>query len=93
MNLGADWGLVDNRGIFSADTRYQLVTDDGANIFIRTTGPDTANGLLHLNGKFETGSTKYWWLNNIVSVGILHAGDGWVAIDMWQLLTNATSSV
>ncbi|KAK3322634.1 hypothetical protein B0H66DRAFT_473336 [Apodospora peruviana] len=87
LNLGADWGLIDNNGTFSADTRYQLQTDDGAHIFIRTSGPAQPDGHLHLRIVFETGSAKYYWLNNIVAVGILTTGDGFVAIDAWQLTT------
>lgn len=85
LDLGADWGLVDRNGTFSADTRYQLQTDDGAHIFIRTSGPAQPDGNLHLRLLFETGSAKYYWLNNIVAVGILKSGDGYVLIDAWQL--------
>ncbi|KAK3901800.1 hypothetical protein C8A05DRAFT_44626 [Staphylotrichum tortipilum] len=85
LNLGADWGLVDKDGVFSADTRYQLQTDDGADIFIRTSGPAQADGHLHLRIVFETGNANYYWLNNIVAVGILTSGDGYVLIDAWQL--------
>jgi len=34
---------------------------------------------------FETGNEKYYWLNNIVAVGILQPGNGYVVIDGWQL--------
>ena len=88
LNLGADWGLIDSKGVFNADTRYQLLTDDGAHIFIRTSGPAQADGRLHLRLQFETGSAKYWWLNNIIAVGILKAGDGIVWIDAWMLEGN-----
>ena len=77
--------MVDRNGTFSADTRYQLQTDDGANIFIRTNGPTQANGNLHLHLNFETGSSKYYWLNDIVAVGVLKSAPGGVAIDAWQL--------
>jgi len=30
LNLGADWGLTDSKGTFSADTRYHLQTKDGS---------------------------------------------------------------
>ncbi|KAK4111737.1 hypothetical protein N656DRAFT_711383 [Canariomyces notabilis] len=85
LNLGADWGLVDKNGTFSADTRYQLQTDDGAHIFIRTSGPAQPDGHLHLRMVFETGSAKYYWLNNIVAVGVLTSRNGYVLIDGWQL--------
>jgi hypothetical protein len=85
LNVGADWGLIDKEGTFSADTRYQLQTDDGAHIFIRTSGPAQADGKIHLRMEFETGNSKYYWLNNIVAVGVLTPGNGYVAIDGWQL--------
>lgn len=86
LNLGADWGLVGNDGIFSADTRYHLQTNDGANIFIRTSGPGQANGKIHLRIVFEAASAgAYGWLNNVVAVGVLTPGEGWVAIDTYEL--------
>ncbi|KAL2268046.1 hypothetical protein VTJ83DRAFT_2892 [Remersonia thermophila] len=85
LNLGADWGLIDKDGLFSADTRYHLQTDDGAHIFIRTSGPTQPDGRIHLRILFETGSQKYYWLNNIVAVGVLKTGFGGVSIDAWQL--------
>jgi hypothetical protein len=48
-------------------------------------GSGQEDGLIHLHGLFETGSEKYWWLNNVVAVGILQVGDGSVKIDMWYL--------
>ncbi|GAA5977345.1 hypothetical protein JCM10908_004947 [Rhodotorula pacifica] len=71
--VGADWGTVDPRtGIFTADTRYNGITDDGADIYFQTSGPKSPNGDLHLRIKLETGSAKYYWLNNVVAVGVLH---------------------
>jgi hypothetical protein len=67
LNLGADWGLIDPRtGIFNADTRYQLQTNDGANIFIQTAGSEQPDGSSHLRMIFETGDEKYYWMNSIV---------------------------
>ncbi|EGP90594.1 uncharacterized protein MYCGRDRAFT_29060, partial [Zymoseptoria tritici IPO323] len=67
LPTGSDWGLTDPQtGIFSADTRYNLQTDDGANLFLQTSGPSTASGSLHLRVVIETGDKAYYWLNNIV---------------------------
>ncbi|RAH42620.1 DUF3237 domain-containing protein [Aspergillus brunneoviolaceus CBS 621.78] len=75
LDVGADWGLVDPAtGIFSADTRYNLRTDDGADIFIQTSGPKSPSGQLHLRLVFETGSRKYYWLNNVVGRYYLSIG-------------------
>ncbi|KAK9771590.1 hypothetical protein SCAR479_11794 [Seiridium cardinale] len=81
LNLGADWGWTDTHNpsgvsTFHPDTRYQLRTSDGANIFIQTEGPAQTDGTIHLREKFETGSADYYWMNNIVAVGILKAGSG-----------------
>ncbi|EKG21666.1 hypothetical protein MPH_00976 [Macrophomina phaseolina MS6] len=99
LNLGADWGTSDPQtGLFTADTRYNLQTDDGANIFIQTSGPKQANGDLHLRLVFETGDKDYYWLNNIVAVGILHRvaeyedGSYTLQIDAWNLASEWTNT-
>lgn len=67
LNLGADWGVTDPQtGLFSADTRYNLQTHDGANLFLQTSGPKQENGDLHLRIDITTGDKRYYWLNNIV---------------------------
>ncbi|GAA5881841.1 hypothetical protein JCM3774_003053 [Rhodotorula dairenensis] len=72
-DLGADWGTVDPRtGIFTADTRYNGVTDDGADLYFQTSGPQTPSRDLHLRIKIETGDERYYFLNNVVAVGVLH---------------------
>ena len=67
LDLGADWGLTDPKtGIFSPDTRYQLQTYDGAWIYIRTSGSGQPSGETHLRVVFETGDSRYYWLNSVV---------------------------
>ncbi|KAH8422382.1 DUF3237 domain-containing protein [Aspergillus melleus] len=100
-DLGADWGTIDPKtNVFSADTRYNLKTHDGADIFIQTSGPMSPSGQLHLRLIFETGSEEYYWLNNIVAIGILtpveRSDDGSVLrIDAWNFASdwNSTSFV
>ncbi|GAA5834361.1 hypothetical protein JCM5353_007328 [Sporobolomyces roseus] len=71
-NLGADWGLVDPQtGVFSADTRYEGVTDKGDELYFQTSGPGQEQGGLHLRIKVETSSRELYWLNEIVAVGEL----------------------
>ncbi|CAJ2514035.1 Uu.00g021540.m01.CDS01 [Anthostomella pinea] len=89
LNVGADWGLADRNGTFSPDSRYQLQTDDGANIFIQTNGPLQPDNTTHLRVTFETGNADYYWVNNVLAVGILRSGTGYVVIDTWQLTTTA----
>ncbi|GKZ27301.1 hypothetical protein AbraIFM66951_012126 [Aspergillus brasiliensis] len=101
LDVGADWGLVDPQtGIFSADTRYNFRTDDGEDIFLQTSGPQSPSGQLHLRLVFETGSRKYYWLNNVIAIGILTnvaetANTSLLRIDAWNMATdwNSTSFV
>lgn len=92
LNLGADWGLTDPQtGVFSADTRYNLQTDDAANIYIQTSGAAQPDGTLHLRLVFETGDKKYYWLNFVTAVGILQRvavyenGAFTLRIDAWNV--------
>ncbi|KAK0713495.1 hypothetical protein B0T26DRAFT_599236, partial [Lasiosphaeria miniovina] len=62
--------VVDGKGVFRADTRYQLPTDDGADIFVRTAGPAQADGRIHLAVRLETSSAAYYWVNSIVAVAV-----------------------
>ncbi|KAF1922291.1 uncharacterized protein M421DRAFT_427065 [Didymella exigua CBS 183.55] len=92
LNLGADWGLTDPQtGIFSADTRYNLQTEDGANIYIQTSGSIQPDKKLHLRLVFETGDKEYYWLNFVTAVGFLQPivvyedGSYTLRIDVWNL--------
>ena len=38
LNNGADWQIVDSKGLAIIDTRYLLKTDDGALIYLQTKG-------------------------------------------------------
>jgi len=95
LDVGADWGVTDPQtGIFSADTRYNFQTHDGANIFLQTSGPAQPNGDLQLRALFETGDKDYYWLNNVVAVGKLTnvgSDEGekgfWLRIDVWHVST------
>lgn len=92
LNLGADWGLTDPQtGVFSADTRYNLQTDDGADIYIQTSGAAQPDGKLHLRLVFETGDKDYYWLNFVTAVGVLQQvavydnGSFTLRIDAWNV--------
>ncbi|KAL5000586.1 hypothetical protein BDV10DRAFT_35916 [Aspergillus recurvatus] len=99
LDVGADWGIVDPKtGIFSADTRYNLRTNDGADIFIQTSGPEAPSGNLHLRMVFETGHPDYYWLNNVVAIGELtsveRGNDSSVLkIDAWNFATDWNRTV
>ncbi|KAJ6048266.1 uncharacterized protein N7446_010949 [Penicillium canescens] len=99
LDVGADWGLVDPQtNVFSADTRYNFRTDDGADIFLQTAGPKAPDGHLHLRIIFETGSPKYYWLNNVVAIGILtsnlptNKNISLLRIDAWNFASDWNST-
>lgn len=87
LNLGAEWGVTDSNGTFRADARYQLKTDDGANIYVQVNGPSQGEGHSQSRIILETGSEEYYWLNDILAVGITTLGHGWVAVDAWELVS------
>ena len=86
MDVGADWGTIDTNGTFQANAQYQVQTDDGANIFVHVTGPTQPNGQVYNHITFSTGSEKYYWMNNIVAVGISTLGTTSVAVDAWEMV-------
>ncbi|KAM0221295.1 hypothetical protein ACHAQD_005652 [Fusarium lateritium] len=88
-NLGADWGLTDTKGVFFPDTRYNLRTHDGVDIYIQTSGPTQPDGRTLLRGVFQVGHPDYEWLNYVLAVGVLQrppaeSSGKYVVIDMWQ---------
>jgi hypothetical protein len=101
LDLGADWGLTDPQtGVFSADTRYNLQTNDEppANIYISTSGSAQPDGKLHLRLVFETGDKDYYWLNFVTAVGVLQRvavyenGTFTLRIDAWNVRDTNCSS-
>ncbi|KAL0932343.1 uncharacterized protein CTRU02_213296 [Colletotrichum truncatum] len=87
LPVGANWGLLDARGGFLAITIFQFQTADGANIFVRGTGPTpNGKGLFYIS--LETGAENYYWVNDIMVVGTVNVDreKGFVTIDAWQLI-------
>ncbi|GAA5918503.1 hypothetical protein JCM5296_001404 [Sporobolomyces johnsonii] len=79
---GSDWVLVDPRSnVGSTDARWQIVlpptnSTNGVNtvVFVRTSGPSLRGGGLnkaHLRIVMETGVKEWYWLNEVMAVGIL----------------------
>ncbi|KAK3313166.1 hypothetical protein B0H66DRAFT_538240 [Apodospora peruviana] len=80
VGIGLDWGLTDNKGTFSPDAVYVLNTHDNATIMVTEKGHAP-----HVQILFETGSSKYAWLNNIVAYASGAPFEGGVALDVWQI--------
>ncbi|KIH92594.1 hypothetical protein SPBR_03282 [Sporothrix brasiliensis 5110] len=75
---------------FATDARFQLLTLDGANIFVATQGqtaPGTTTGAVHVRATLETASAAYSWVNGILVVGVLRTNSDGYQIDLWQLTT------
>lgn len=87
--MGADWGLIDaTKGTFSVDAYYQLRTSDNVNIFARSQSPpQPANpgDRIQTHIILETGDEDYYWVNNMLVVGLTTVGDGFLTVDAWQM--------
>ncbi|KAM7201178.1 Protein of unknown function (DUF3237) domain containing protein [Naviculisporaceae sp. PSN 640] len=95
MPVGGEWGVFDasheNQTAFHIDVRQTLKTDDGAYIQVMESGasqpPDGRNALVTM--RFDTGSEKYYWINNVVAFGVLrtvgNGTEGRISIDCWAL--------
>ncbi|GAA5934481.1 uncharacterized protein JCM15063_004588 [Sporobolomyces koalae] len=81
-NDTSDWAVVDpNTGIGSADARWTIVlaptpSTQGQNslVYVHSTGPSQKRGGLnraHLRLLLETGVPEYYYLNNVLAVGVL----------------------
>jgi hypothetical protein len=90
LNIGAEWGIFDNKDVFMADATYQLQTNDGANIFVRASGPTQPNGDVLTRILLETGDKGYLWLNNILVVGKSTVGKTWVAVEAYEVVEGAS---
>ena len=77
---GLDWGLTNAKGTFSPDAIYVLRTDDNATFAVFEKGYAPNVHIL-----FETGSTKYAWLNTAVAYATGGPIEGGVALDVWQV--------
>ena len=87
---GGDWLRRRPDGVSELDVRATLKTDDGELIYVQYRGivaPRDGGVYFRTTPVFETGSEKYGWLNNIVSVGVNRpAEQGKVTYDIYEIL-------
>jgi hypothetical protein len=72
LDSGADYGIYDSwTGQFTADTRYNLLTDDGKTIMVSTHGSQVGGtfGEVHVHVTLETGDKDLYWINHADIVG------------------------
>ncbi|KAF2655737.1 hypothetical protein K491DRAFT_629678 [Lophiostoma macrostomum CBS 122681] len=65
IHSGVIWTLTSSTGVNTADAVYVLTTSDGANIMVT----EKAH-LPNVDIFFETGSSKYAWLNNVTAFAL-----------------------
>jgi hypothetical protein len=87
--LAGDWLLIGADGTAHLDLRFLLETGDGAMIYV--SGPGrvdlSAGGGRpgYLATTFETGDTRYAWLNRVVAVGRAQATATGFVYSMYEL--------
>ncbi len=59
---------------------YILQTTDGANVYVRATGVGA-----NVHHTFETGNSKYFWLNSVIGYAVGGPSPGGVYLDVWQV--------
>jgi Protein of unknown function (DUF3237) len=85
-----DWILGRPDGSSLLDVRIVLQTDDAQKIYVTWRGinytPPGGAQYARILPLFETGATKYAWLNHIVSVGVYKPTPGKVAYRVYRIL-------
>lgn len=74
VGSGADWLLLAADGTAQLDVRFTLETHDGALVYVQYNGrSDASQGAgtkpLYVAPRFETGDTRYSWLNVVQAIG------------------------
>ena len=70
---GGDFGGSDpNTGLFHVDARLGYNTSDGAAIYVSVTGVTQPDGSNHITSVHQTQDKRYFWLNDVVSIGKMY---------------------
>lgn len=93
LPLGGDWPVFDANGTLTIDARHTYQTDDGAYIQTFESGTTQPDGSAHVRVTFETASSKYYWLNRAVGVGIIPplTSLNFVVINYWLVSSSSFS--
>ncbi|KAH7237044.1 major facilitator superfamily domain-containing protein [Fusarium redolens] len=92
LPVGADFGAIDALGNFNVDAHSVVQMDDGSYVYSHSAGPLISGPTALDRIKFETGSSKYSWLNEILAVAVTDFPGPWVSLDVWQLLPGGACS-
>lgn len=74
--------------MFSVNAYYQLRTSDNANIFAHSQSPPQPGNpgdRIETHIILETGDENYYWVNNMLVVGITTVGEGFLTVDTWRI--------
>jgi hypothetical protein len=85
LPVGADFGAIDALGNFNVDAHSVVQMDDGSYVYSHSAGPLISGPTALDRIKFETGSSKYSWLNEILAVAVTDFPGPWVSLDVWQV--------
>ncbi|KZL64744.1 hypothetical protein CT0861_06263 [Colletotrichum tofieldiae] len=85
LPVGGDFGAFDALGTFNVDSQLVLKMDDGSYLYTHSVGPVISGPTAVDRVKFETGSEKYGWLNEIFAIAVTDFPGSWVALDVWQV--------
>ncbi|KAF5249399.1 hypothetical protein FANTH_5280 [Fusarium anthophilum] len=85
LAVGADFGAIDALGNFNVDAHSVVQMDDGSYVYSHSAGPLISGTTALDRVKFETGSSKYSWLNEILAVAVTDFPGPWVSLDVWQV--------
>ncbi|KAH6708963.1 hypothetical protein BKA61DRAFT_579958 [Leptodontidium sp. MPI-SDFR-AT-0119] len=80
VTIGLVTSLTGSHGTQRADATYVLQTNDGANIVL------TERAIIpYVEILFETGSSKYGWLNNVTAWATGTESDGLLSLNFWKV--------
>jgi hypothetical protein len=87
---GAEWAALRPDGSLKADVRLVLETEDGTLILMTYNGivcpGEDGNFRIRTAPLFETGDSRYSWLNQVQAIGIGTSHERGVLYDVYQIL-------
>jgi hypothetical protein len=84
---GSDQAIIDKEGKFHVNSRFNLRTSDGADIYVRASGVQQPEGYAYGSIVLETGHEDYYWLNHAFLVDVSRAVENSTSIyiDVYQV--------
>ncbi len=86
---GSEWATAREDGSMKADVKLLLQTDDGAHILMQYQGIVNRDGdetKVRTAPLFETGDSRYTWLNRVQAVGLGSLTKTGIVYDVYEVL-------